>query len=209
MGKITEIRNSKRSKKRVNIYVDGRFALALTTELLIKNKLKVGRELTEEKKSELLGKDIIEKAMDIALRYLGYRPRSEAEIRTKLLGRGLTEEVTEAIITRLRDRGLIDDFAFAHFWKDNRESFNPRSTWLTRRELKQKGVSEEVLNQVIDTETDEASAYQAALLKARRLTTEDYNVFRKRLGEYLQRRGFGYGVINKTIAKIWQDLNSA
>ena len=175
----------------------------------IKSFENIVRELTEEKKAELLGNDIVEKAMDAALRYLGYRPRSEAEIRTKLLGRGLTEGATDTVITRLKEQGLIDDVAFANFWKDNRESFNPRSTWLTRRELKQKGVSDEVLDRVLDTGADEAGAYQAALLKVRRLQTEDYEVFRKRLGEYLKRRGFGYGVINKTIAQIWQEYNPA
>lgn len=205
MGKITELRDSKRSKKRVNVYIDGRFALALKTEVVLQNKLKVGGELTEEKKSELLGKDNIEKAMDIAVRYLGYRPRSEVEIRTKILGRGFTEDITETVVTRLKRQGLIDDIAFANFWKDNRDSFSPHSSWLTRRELQQKGVSDEVAGQVIDPEADESNAYQAAQNKVRHLNIDDYKVFRQRLGEYLKRRGFSYRVINKTIAKIWQE----
>jgi regulatory protein len=204
MGKITELRQGKRSNKRVNVFVDGRFALALNNEVLIKNKLEVGGELTAVQVTELMGKDVTEKALDVAIRYLGYRPRSEAEIRTKLHGRGFTEDVSNTVITRLKEQGLIDDIAFANFWKDNRETFSPRSSWLTRRELKQKGVSEEVVSQVVDTEADEDNAYQAALNKVRRLNTDDYNVFRQRLGEYLKRRGFGYGVINKTIAKFWQ-----
>ena len=188
----------------MNVYVDGRFALALQNETILLNRLNIGAELTAARVAELTGKDIIALATDVAVRYLGYRPRSEAEIRKKLLGR-FTEEVTDTVITRLKEQKLIDDVAFANFWKDNRDSFSPRSSWLTRRELKRKGISDEVADQVLDSEADAAGAYKAALSKARRLNTEDYTVFRQRLGEYLKRRGFGYGVIKTTIAKIWQE----
>ena len=205
MGKITELRQGKRSVKRVNIFIDGRFALALKTEAVIKNRLKVGGELTEGQVAELIGQDMDERSMDTAVRYLGYRPRSEAEIREKLQSRGFTEEVTNNVINKLKEQGLLDDTAFAHFWKENRESFSPRSSWLTRQELKRKGVADEVVERVVNTVDDEANAYQAAQSKVRRLPAVEYGIFRQRLGEYLKRRGFSYGVINHTIAKIWQE----
>lgn len=205
MGKITEIREGKRNKKRVNVFIDGKFALALKVETVIKNKLRVGSELTDGLMVQLVGKDNAERAMDIAVRYLGYRPRSEAEIGTKLRGRGFSEDVTNNVIARLKEQGLVDDTAFARFWKENRETFSPRSSWLTRRELRQKGVADEVVNQVVDTGEDENNAYQAAQGKARRLRAVDREIFRQRLGEYLKRRGFNYGVINQTINKIWQE----
>jgi regulatory protein len=205
MGIITELRQGKRSKKHMNVFIDGRFALALKTETVIKNRLKVGGELTEEQVTELVGQDMAERGMDTAVRYLGYRPRSEAEIREKLQRRGFTEEVTDTVINKLKEQGLLDDTAFAHFWKENRESFSPRSSWLTRQELKRKGVADEVVERVVKTVDDEANAYQAAQSKVRRLPAVEYGIFRQRLGEYLKRRGFGYGVINQTIAKIWQE----
>jgi len=57
----------------------------------------------------------------------------------------------------------------------------------------------------IETVDDDESAYQAALRKARNLPLSDYQSFRRRLGEYLKRRGFGYGVINHTVERIWQE----
>ncbi|MBN1367324.1 MAG: RecX family transcriptional regulator [Dehalococcoidales bacterium] len=205
MGKITELKQSKRSKKRVNVYIDGRFSLSLNTEEVLRNKLKVGMELTAEKQAELTGNDIVGKATDIAVRYLGYRPRSESEIRTKLLSRGCSEEITDTVISKLKEQKLIDDIAFANFWKDNRDTFSPRSSWLTRLELKRKGVSDEIADQVINSDSEYINAYEAAQTKARRLNTKDYAIFRQRLGEYLKRRGFGYEVINKTIVKVWQE----
>jgi regulatory protein len=53
---------------------------------------------------------------------------------------------------------------------------------------------------------EEDGAYQAAIAKARRLPLGDYESFRKRLGEYLKRRGFGYGVIKNTFKKVWEEV---
>ncbi len=205
MGTITGLKQGKKNLKRVNVYIDGRFALALKQETLIKNRLKVGVELTEEKIGELIGKDTIEKATDIALRFLGYRPRSEAEIRKTLFQRGFNEDIIDKAISKLKEQGLIDDAAFARFWSENRENFSPRSSRLTRLELRQKGVSDETISQSISDETDGENAYRAAQSKVRRMTITDYATYRQRLGEYLKRRGFNYGVINNTITKIWQE----
>ena len=112
----------------------------------------------------------------------------------------------EAVIAHLRGQGLVDDIAFARFWKDNRESFSPRSQWLTKLELRQKGVADDIIDQMVDAVDDNDSAYRAALSKARNLPLADYQDFRRRLGEYLKRRGFGYGVINHNVEKIWQEL---
>ena len=113
--------------------------------------------------------------------------------------------VIEAVIARLKEQGLVDDMAFAQFWKDNRESFSPRSQWLTRLELRRKGVANDIIDQVVNTIDDDDSAYRAALSKARSLPLSDYQSFRRRLGEYLKRRGFSYGVINHTVERVWQE----
>ena len=94
---------------------------------------------------------------------------------------------------------------FARFWKENRDSFSPRSQWLTKLELRQKGVAGDIIDQVVGTIDDGDSAYRAALSKARRLSRSDYQDFRRRLGEYLKRRGFGYGVINHTVERVWEE----
>ena len=95
--------------------------------------------------------------------------------------------------------------AFAQFWKDNRESFSPRSQWLTKLELRRKGVASDIIDQMVDTIDDDDSAYRAVRSKARGLAYSDYQSFRRRLGEYLKRRGFSYGVINNAVERMWQE----
>jgi regulatory protein len=126
-------------------------------------------------------------------------------MRERLQRRGFDGDSIEAVIAKLKEQGLVNDMAFAQFWKDNRESFSPRSQWLTRLELRRKGVTTDIIDQVVDEVDDADNAYRAALSKARGLPLSDYQGFRRRLGDYLKRRGFGYEVINHTVERIWQE----
>jgi regulatory protein len=104
--------------------------------------------------------------------------------------------------------GLVDDLSFAQFWKDNRQSFSPRSRWLTGMELRRKGVANEIVEQVVSSVDDEESAYQAALTKAHSLAGLDAESFERRLGQYLKRRGFGYGVIKQSLERLRREQES-
>jgi len=204
MSKITALRVGKGRKKRVNVFLDDRFAFSLEAEVVIKEGLQVGQELSASQIEALARSDHFHRCLNAATHYLGYRPRSVFEVRERLQRRGFDDSTIGVVIAKLKEQGLVDDLAFAQFWKENRDSFSPRSQWLTKLELRQKGVAGDIIDQVIKID-DEDSAYRAALSKARRLSRSDYQDFRRRLGEYLKRRGFGYGVINHTIERVWEE----
>jgi len=206
MKKVTAIGEGKRRKRRVNIFLDDKFAFSLEAGVALKEGLRVGQELSEGDIEALAGAELSQRCLNAALRYLAYRLRSESELRERLVRRGFDGDSVATAIARLKAQGLVDDLAFAQFWKENRQSFSPRSQWLTRHELKQKGVTDDVIERVVADVDDEDSAYRAATAKARRLPVNDYQGFRRRLGEYLKRRGFGYGVINNTVKKIWEEV---
>jgi regulatory protein len=205
MKKITALRTGKGRRKKVNIFLDGEFVFSLDTEVVAQENLQIEQVLSTEQIETLKKSDNLKRCFDAAVHYLSYRPRSEPELRQRLRRRGFNDDSVETIITRLKELDLVDDIAFAQFWKENRESFSPRSQWLTRLELRQKGVSEDIIDQVVDTIDDEDSAYRAALKKARSLSMTDSQSFRRRLGEHLKRRGFSYRVINTTVNRLWQD----
>jgi len=205
MSKITALRIGKGRKKRVNVFLDDRFAFSLEAEVVIKEGLQVGQELSASQIEALARSDHFHRCLNVATHYLGYRPRSEFEVRERLQRRGFDDNTIGVVIAKLKEQGLVDDMDFARFWKENRDSFSPRSQWLTKLELRQKGVAGDIIDQVVGTIDDDDSAYRAALSKARRLSRSDYQGFRRRLGEYLKRRGFGYGVINHTVERVWEE----
>jgi len=205
VSEITALRTGKSRGKRVNVFLDGRFAFSLEPEVAVKEGLHSGQELSAGQIEALARSDHFHRCLNAATRYLSYRPRSESELRERLHRRGFSGDSIEAVLTKLKEQGLVDDMAFAQFWKDNRESFNPRSQWLTKSELRRKGVASDIIDQVVDTIDDEDSAYRAAQSKMRSLPRADYQLFQRRLGGYLKRRGFGYRVISHTIGRLWQE----
>ena len=205
MRKVTAIRAGRGRAKRVNVFLDGQFAFSLDAEVAVKENLQLEQELSAERAEALITVDCFSRCLAAAARYLSYRPRSESELRERLSQRGFGKDTVESVIARLRKQGLVDDAAFAKFWKDHRQYFNPRSRWLTSLELGQKGVAREIIAQAIEAVDDEDTAYRAALSKARALSRCDYKDFRRRLGGYLQRRGFNYQVIGRTVNLIWQE----
>jgi len=209
MSRITAIRTGKVRRQRLNIFLDGKFAFSLEAEAAAKAGLQVGQELSDSEVKALSRSDHFQHCFNAALHLLSYRPRSESEIRERLERRGFDDDSVATTLTRLKEQGLVDDLAFAQFWKDNRESFSPRSQWLTQLELRRKGVAADIIEQVVNEIDDEESAYRVALSKARSLSPPSYEDFRQRLGYHLKRRGFSYQVISHTVERIWQERVSA
>ncbi len=205
MRKITAIRVGKGRRKRVNVLLDGKFAFSLEAEVAVKEGLVVGQELNASQIEAMTRSDHFHHCLNAAALYLSYRPRSESELRGRLHRRGFDSNSIEVVITKLKEQGFVDDKVFAQFWKDNRQSFSPRSQRLTKLELRQRGVASDIIDQVVNVADDDDNAYRAAQSKARGLSPSDYRNFRNRLGEYLKRRGFDYGVINRTVERLWQE----
>lgn len=204
MAKITALRVQARNQARVNVYLDGKFAFGLAKILAV--PLRIGQELDEATIARLQAKDGVEVAYTRALQFLGTRPRSEAEVRHRLTQKGVAPEVLDEVVQRLGQGGLINDEQFASFWVENRQTFRPRSRRVLRAELRQKGVSEEVVQAALaDTDETEAAKVLAAQ-RARRLPADTaYQDFRRKLGEFLLRRGFGYDIIEGAVEQAWRE----
>jgi regulatory protein len=153
----------------------------------------------------LVDSNSIQDCLNASYHYLSYRPRSEGEIRQWLHRRGFANEVAEQTIIKLREQNLSDDFAFARFWKENRLSFRPKSKRLIKKELRDKKVAAEIIEQVTEDIDDEAIAYKLGSNRISTLAHLDYPDFYRRLSSYLAYRGFGYEVIKHTAALIWRE----
>jgi len=210
MSRITAIRivnhSGQNNGTRAKVVLDDQLVFTLETEAVVRQGLQVGQELSVNQVEELTREGYFSRCLIAATHYLSYRPRSEFELRKRLNQRGFERDVIEAVITRLKEQGLVDDVAFAQFWKENRDTFSPRSRWLTGLELRRQGVADDVIDSVVDGVDDSDNAYRAAYSRMRRLPLSDYQTFRQRLGDYLKRRGFSYGIITDTVKRLWREL---
>ena len=206
-GKITALVAQKRNKERVNVYIDGEFAFGLA--LIEALKLHKGQTLTDEEIDRLKALDEVEVAHERALNLLSYRPRSTDEVRRKLQeSNKFSENAVDKALEKLERAGLLDDEAFARYWVENRERFSPRSARALRHELRQKGVSDRVVEDVVTSLDEEDAAYRAAQAKLSRYANAEEDEFRKKLGGYLSRRGFSYGTVRDVLDRIWNEIHT-
>ncbi len=206
MKKITAIEVQKKTPNRVNIYLDGDFAFGLSR--IVAAWLKVGQELSEEKVEQLQVEEARERAFQQAMLFLSYRDRSESEIRQNLRKHEIPEPVIEQTLERLKQDGLANDQKFARTWVENRSAFRPRSRRMMAMELRQKGLADEAIASATEGVDDEALAYEAARKKVSRLKNLEWNEFRKKMTDFLGRRGFSYSVIAPVITRIWNEAHT-
>ena len=199
-GQITAIKAQKQNKNRVSVYIDGEYRFSLG--LLAAAPLGRGDTLTDQQIEELLTQDAVEMAYDRTLKYLAYRPRSGAEVVRYLGQKGVAPEIQDRVLERLRAASLVDDAAFARFWVENRESFRPQGRRLLRQELRQKGISEALIQEVLSRVDEGRSAYAAAAQRAARYGHLSDEAFRQKIYGYLRRRGFDYDVVAETTARL-------
>jgi regulatory protein len=196
-GRITALRPTKRDPDRIAVDLDGSFAFALPATLVADERIDVGDLLDVDRVSALLAADQASRATEAALVFLGYRPRSEKEVRDRLRRGGYQQEAIEHAITRLHEWRYLDDADFARRWVENRTAHRPRGKRLLQQELRHKGIDGETARDAIDeADLDETGAAEA--LARRRLPAyagDDPAAIRRRLGAYLARRGYGYDVI--------------
>lgn len=202
---VTDLQTQQRRPRRVNLYLDGEFALGLSLQVAQEAGLRVGAALSPAEIQALGRAEETYLAWEAALRYLAHRPRSESEIRTRLRRRQIAPRLVEEVLVRLKGQGLLDDAVFAQFWKEIRVARSPRSRRLLHWELRGKGVEEETIIQAIQDLDDTQSAYRAGQRKAISLKDLEYGAFRKRLGDYLHRRGFSYEDVSLTVAQLWRE----
>ncbi len=195
----------KKHPNRVNIHLDGEFAFGLAR--ITAAWLRVGQELDEKKIEQLQADDARERALQQALLFLSYRARSESEIRQNLRKHEIPETVIEETLERLRRDGLANDEQFARAWVENRSTFRPRSRRMMALELRQKGFDDESMKSALEDVDDEALAYKAAQKRAPRFKSLEWKEFRKKLSEFLARRGFPYSVVAHVVTRVWNETH--
>ncbi len=190
MPVITAIKPQK-NKKRVNIYLDDKFGFGIDLENFVKLGLKVEQELSDEEIAAMVKKAELQKTLDKLLRFSSLRPRSEKEITGWLRKKKVHESLNGELFNRLKRLELVDDVKFAKWWVGQRMEFRPKSRKELVYELRLKGIGKEVIEEVMGgmEMSDEATA--------RKLLAKKTFGDKKKMAEYLLRRGFDWGVVKK------------
>ena len=204
-GTVTSVSPTQRDPQRVSVFIDGSFAFALPAIEAVNRGLKRGVELDEAAVQELAALAEAEKAVEAAMTFVSYRPRSEREVRDRLRRREFSPPAIDYAIEKMRGWKYLDDRSFAEFWVENRVEHSPKGRRALASELRAKGVDREVVDTVLE-ETDlseDVAALELARKRLRSLSGLDEQTQKRRLGAYLGRRGYGWDVVGPVLRELF------
>ncbi len=178
--------------------------------------------------------DDFDKVFAKALRFLSYRQRSEKEVRDHLLkkplrprhsgkrsvSRNLPEDsgvvslhetpqndTVERVIEALKEKKFLNDKEFARMWVESRMRSKPRALHVIKSELKQKGISQDIVEMVLNNEntktmSEKDMALQIIEKKLRLLKNVPEEEIRNKLGQLLARKGFNWDTIKEVLSHL-------
>ncbi len=151
--------------------------------------------------------DEYDKLLNLTLRFLSYRGRSEKEVRDYLQKKKAPTEIIERVIERCREYGFINDEKFARDWTTSRSTFRLKSKRIIKLELMRKGVDREVIDKALEQEAtsgtnDQAQAKKLVEKRISRLRGLPRQEIYQKLAGFLGRRGFDWETIKKAIDDV-------
>lgn len=197
--KITKITQQVKRADRYSVFVDEKYSFSLSEAALLESKIHSGQELTKEQVGDFKKLSADDKLYNQTLRYVAMRPRTAWETETYLERKGGPPALSEQIVNKLTNIGLIDDEKFAKAFVADRRLLRPTSRRKLIVELKKKHVPSDIIEQAVGSEhADERTALREVIAKKRKQTKYQDDL---KLMQYLARQGFGYDDIKSALKK--------
>ncbi len=204
MAEITGIAPQIRDKERCNIEVDGRFFCGMKLETVVKHRLKVGVAVSEEELSRLQLESEKLTALDKALTYITASMKTERDIRTYLRKKGYLEDVSDYVVEKMRSYGYLDDAAYARAYIEH--AGKKKGSRLIAMELRQKGVSDEAIEEALSSVSGEEESALEVLKKYLRGKSLDRATLLKAY-RHLMGKGFSCETAKGALERLGSDLD--
>lgn len=216
MKTVSRVQRQIKNNLRFNIYLDGEFAFGADEDTVVNFRLLKGREISEEELEKILLETEIGKLMERMYDLFGRRQRSEREVRDYMRNLSfkrklkdqeeISETIVDMVIERLKVKQLLNDEQFAQDWMKARQVSKKKGQIAIKSELMQKGISKEVIDQLIsETVTEESEqklAEEALEKKLRSFRLLDVQEFKQKALQFLMRKGFTYDIAKDVVEEF-------
>lgn len=201
----------------MNIFINGKFAFGANLETIVKKHLKVGMLISEDKINKIIGLEKSTRLMDLAMRYLSYRPRSVKEVENYLASKIAKSEQIKfreakesrqipIIVQKLKRYKYLNDRQFAKWFLASRAKSNPKGLSYVKMELKLKGISGDIIEGLVVRSSELELAKKAVVKKLKRWQAQPLLDFKKKFYSYLKTRGFSYDTIRELFANLTKNV---
>lgn len=203
--KITDLKQGVRNPDRVNIYVDSKFSFSLDISQVVDFGIKVGMEISASDLEEFKKASEFGKLYQRALEWVLVRPRSIREtndyLYKKIFEKKLDKNYIDRIIEKLKAKKYLDDQRFAEYYVENRFVKKGVSTKRLKMELLKKGVSKEIIEEVLaNSDRNDEKELKKMIAKKRSRYSDD-----EKLIAYLCRQGFQYDLVQELVRSYGTD----
>lgn len=209
---ITKIELQKRTKDRVNIYINEEFSFACSAELIYTHGLSKGKNIDISYLKEIIYQDNCIKCKNYALKIIERTYKTEKQMFDKLLQKEYDEKIINKTIEFLKEYKFIDDEKFTETYiKDKLKSQGKNRI---RYALINKGIKEELVKRklsYVDEDTEQSVAARLAEKKYKILIKNESDIRKiyKKLGDYLIRNGYNSDIVQSTVDNLLkEDENS-
>ncbi len=200
--KITDIRQGVKNQDRVNVFVNNKYAFSLDITQVVDLKIRIGREITAEELEEYKRQSEFGKLYQRTLEWVLMRPRSEKEVRDhlckKIYEKKIDKSYIDVILERLKKKNYINDVRFAQYYVENRFTKKGISQKRLKIELMKKGITAEIIEQVLNGRNDEEEILK--MIAKKRAKYDD-----DKLIAYLCRQGFPYQLVQSLVVNHEKD----
>lgn len=189
---ITDISRQQHRTDRYNLYTDSGFLLSLSDETIVKNSIKKGCELSQDKLNELRNEDTLKYAKELALNYISRSIKTRKEVITYLSNKGIDSASADTAANMLEGYGYLDDEAYAkEFSRVYSKKLGPKAI---RSKLINKGISSSLADKYSKTnsETQQDTAAALALKYAKKYANLPEIKRKQKIYAALVRKGFSY-----------------
>lgn len=213
-GKISSISVQKRNKNRYSIFVEEEFLLGVAEETLLKFELAKGVEITPVLLRKLQREEGRFAIKSYFLGLLSRRDHSRLELRNKASQKkDYPRDMIEDVLDELQEKKLFNDAAFAEKFASEKCRLYKWGPVKIQSHLYKKGISKRIAQQSIQQAFEEVNTGEILMdlvLKRKRrfLREEDIYKRKKKVFDYLARKGFRPSSIYNHLDEFMEHLES-
>lgn len=173
-----------------------------------------GRRTRKPKLDELPHEEQVDRAKTTILNILSMVTKTQSQLEKRLSEKGYSDIVIEEAIDRMIEVGVIDDASFARTYASSRHQGRGLARRAISRELHQKGIDQEMIDEALESVDDDAERERAVELvrkQARTTAHLETQVRVRRLVGMLARKGYpgsvAFGVVKEVLAEEDASVN--
>ena len=207
MATIKSIQPIKRRKDLFSVQFNDEEKIQVSASAISRFDLYTGKELTQNQMRELTSASQISSLKNYCFAILARKMYSVSEIENKLRQKTKNSNYIESVINDLKRLKLLDDAEYAEVYIRSMKNKMKYSWKEIRFRLYQKGITLDPEN--FNSEEIEAYELETALsLAGKKLNpdsaTDKYLKERKKIFDYLFRKGFSMEIINRVLSQFRQ-----